>query len=83
VSERVRNAGKVEVMAGATLRGWVKIDEGIPIRYDVCGEVVEFDLGLRRGEFQLVATEHGLAKLIAKGSEALQALRDGNHDTDD
>ncbi len=65
-------------MAGATLHGWVKIDEGVPIRYDVCGEVVEFDLGLRRGEFQLVATERGLTKLITKGSEALQALRDRN-----
>ena len=65
-------------MAGVTLHGWVKIDEGVPIRYDVCGEVVEFDLGLRRGEFQLVATERGLAKLITKGSEALQALRDHN-----
>jgi hypothetical protein len=62
-------------MAGATVCGWVRIDDGVSITYDVCGEVVEFEIGNRPGEFQILTTEGGLTNLIEHGTAALQRLR--------
>jgi hypothetical protein len=62
-------------MSGATICGWVKIDDSASISYLISENVVEFDLTPRSGEVQLVTTEGGLEKLITAGSEALQALR--------
>ncbi|MEV0703933.1 hypothetical protein AB0I53_39285 [Saccharopolyspora sp. NPDC050389] len=43
--------------------------------YTICRDEVEFEIGGQSG-FDLLATEAGLAKLVAKATEALHELRE-------
>lgn len=62
---------------GLLVSSWVKLEGGASIEYEVLGDEVEFCFGGRRGNFQLYATEDGLADLVAKGSEALGKIKAG------
>ncbi|MPZ84745.1 MAG: hypothetical protein GEV28_31925 [Actinophytocola sp.] len=63
--------------SGMQLCAWVKVDGGADIEYDICGGEVELSFGGRFGDFQLHATEDGLAELIATTSAALDEMRAG------
>ncbi|NYH79377.1 hypothetical protein FHR84_002711 [Actinopolyspora biskrensis] len=61
-------------MNGIDTGVWVEVDD-CPIRYAVCGDVVEKELGGQGSGVELVATETGLANLLRNGTAALRELR--------
>lgn len=65
---------------GLMVSSWVSLEGGADIEYLVYGDQVELCFGGRRGNFQIHATEDGLAELITKGSAALHAIRAGDAD---
>jgi hypothetical protein len=65
---------------GLQVSSWVELDHGAEIDYNVYSEAVELCFGGQRGTFQIHASEDGLAELVSKGSEALDALRQGATD---
>lgn len=65
-------------MNGVDTGVWVEVDD-CPIRYAVCGDVVEMELGGRGSGVELVATEAGLANLLHNGTAALHELRRKQH----
>ncbi|MEU6270426.1 hypothetical protein [Saccharopolyspora shandongensis] len=61
-------------MGGTKVGTWVSMDE-CSISYTVCQDEVEFEIGGQSG-FDLFTTEAGLAKLVAKATDALRELRE-------
>ncbi|SDO89892.1 hypothetical protein SAMN04487905_10168 [Actinopolyspora xinjiangensis] len=65
-------------MNGVSMGTWIKVDDG-PIRYAVCGDVVEMELGGQGSGAELVTTEEGLSNLLREGTAALHELRRKRH----
>lgn len=65
---------------GLQVSSWVELAHGAEIDYNVYSDAVELSFGGKRGNFQIHASEDGLAELVSKGSEALDALRQGATD---
>jgi hypothetical protein len=65
-------------MSGVKVGTWIEI-EYCSIDYSVYGDEVEFQIGEGPDGVCVIATENGLANLVTKGTEALQAIR-AQHD---
>nr|WP_157528539.1 hypothetical protein [Kibdelosporangium sp. MJ126-NF4] len=66
---------------GVLVSAWVKIESGCAIEYRMGGaNEVEFTLGGCANGFEFVATEDGLERLVAAGSQALRELHSGDEE---
>lgn len=59
-----------------SVSAFVRIDRRCPIEYRVIGGEAEISIGGRISEFEMVATEEGLACLVSATTQALAKLRE-------